>query len=350
MSLNRHAIRFLPLSGLGAALAAVLSGCGGATTGGSAGVATPDSSPVIYGLNAQAAIGGTFNATSGLAYTGSDGQTGVLTGATAYKTDAGPGPLPAYQSNFSTGIPLGFPTGGAFLTGPIGGALPTASAGAVVFRAYISTGTKGGNQVDLNTGSVVLTSSESSTFSQPLTFDGAGIGTGPLGQGQYTTATFALPPALATTGLHNLHTVVSDVAGQKSETDFAFAEVGPTDVALFLQSFDTGKPDPKSKTTPPADIFAPITAGDTVTIDGGQGTGTYPTGYAATTADAQGTVVLFTTPGAHTVVETDSKGKVVQTSTFTLPATAVGTTIYAVPAPAATTTASVSKPHAVKRH
>ena len=303
MSLNRHAIRFLPLSGLGAAIAAVLSGCGGATTGGSAGVATPDSSPVIYGLNAQAAIGGTFNATSGLAYTGSGGQTGVLTGATAYKTDAGPGPLPVYQKGFSTGIPLGFPTGGAFLTGPIGGALPTASAGAVVFRAYISTGAKGGNQVDLNTGSVVLTSSESSTFSQPLTFDGAGIGTGPLGQGQYTTATFALPAALATTGLHNLHTVVSDVAGQKSETDFDFVEVGPGDVALYAGNITA---DGQAKP-----VAAAIAPGDVGELDNANGTPVVTTSARQqATADAQGTIILFAPAGSYVfkTTSTDSKG------------------------------------------
>ena len=346
MSLTRHAIRIIPLAGVGVTLAAILSGCGGATSGGAAGVATPDSSPVIYGLNAQAAVGGTLGETSGLGYTGSAGQVGVLTAATAYKTDSGPGPLPVYQKGFAAGIPLGFATAGTFITGPVGAALPTTAAGAVVFRAYISTGAKGGNQIDLNTGSVVLTSSEVPSFSQPLTFDSAGIGNGALGEGQYTTGTFALPAALATTGLHNLHTVISDVAGQKSETDFAFAEVDPGSVALFFQNFTVAVP--ATATAAATTMASAITAGDTVTIDGGAGTGTYPTGFAATTADAQGTVVLFTTPGTHTVTETSSKGTVVQTSTFTIASTAAGTTIFDVPVTTATTASAVPA-HVIKR-
>jgi len=192
----------------------------------------------------------------------------------------------------------------------------------------------------------VLTSPEVPGFSQPLTFDSAGAGNG-LNAGQYTTAAFTLP--FTTSGIHQFTAALSDAAGQSTSTTLGVVVVAPTDVALFLQSFDTGTPDPKSKTTPPADIFTAITPGDTVTIDGVQGTGVYPTGYAVTTADDQGTVVLFTTPGAHTVTETDAKGTVVQTAAFTLPDTAAGTTIYAVPAPAATTTAAVAKPHSVKR-
>ena len=193
----------------------------------------------------------------------------------------------------------------------------------------------------------MLTSSEVTGFTQPLTFDSAGTGNG-LNAGQYTTAAFTLP--FTTSGIHQFTASVADASGQSSATTLGVVVVAPTDVALFLGSFDTGKPDPTSKTTPPADLFNAIAAGDMVKIDGGPGTGVYPTGYAVTTPDANGSVVLFTQPGTHTVVETDSTGKVINTSTFTLPATAAGTTIYAVPAPAATTTAGVRQPHTVIKH
>lgn len=345
MRLTRHATKTLPLAGLGVALAAVLSGCGGASTSTSPLAATPDSGPVIYGLNAQGAVGGTFQEASGLGFTDAGGaQAAVLTSAAKYTTDSGAGPLPAYTTNFSTGIPLGFPTSGGYVTGQPSMALPTTSVGAVVFRAYISTGAKGGNKVDLDSNSVVLTSAEATGFSQKLNFDQAGIGSGPLGQGQYTTGTFALPAALATTGLHSVSVALADVNGQRSHTDFVFAELAPGDVALYLQNFDTGTKDKNGN-----EVFNPIAAGDTVTLDGGAGIGVYPTGYAATTADAQGTVVLFTTPGTHTVTETNAKGVVVQTSTFTVAAEAVGTTLFDVPVTAATTTAASAKPHAVSR-
>lgn len=297
MTLIRHAIKATPLAGLGLAVAAALSGCGGATTGGGVGVATPDSGPVIYGLNAQAINNsGIFGETSGLGYNGSSGQIGVLTGATAYKTDVGPGPLPAYQSIFAAGIPIGFSPTGIFIGNnvtPIGQALPTTAAGAVVFRAYISTGAKGGNQVDLNTGSVILTSSEAPSFSQPLTFDGAGIGNGPLGEGQYTTGTFALPAALTTTGLHNLHTTVADVAGQKSETDFDFVEVAPSDSALLT---------PFNGATVPTDQPAKTTA----SVNSISATITNPITGARTRValDDTSTLILFAAPGKQTLTVT----------------------------------------------
>lgn len=313
MSFTRQTLKAVPLAGLGAVLAAVLSGCGGATTGGSLGVATPDSSPVVYGLNAQAAINGTLQQASGLAYGNGASQAGVLTAATGYKTDSGPGPLPTFQKNFSTGIPLGFAPDGSYVSSVSGQALPTASANAVVFRAYISTGAKGGNSIDLNTGSVVLTSSEAPAFSQPLAFDKAGIGTGPLGQGQYTTGTFALPAALTTTGLHNLHTVVADVAGQKSETDFSFVEVGPADAALFAANItaDGQTGTPKS---------AAIGTGDVGELDN-------PTTGAAvvspgakqqTVADAQGVIVLFAPAGQYIFKTTSADGKTVTKQTVDL--------------------------------
>ena len=337
MSITRYALKAVPLAGLGAALAAALSGCGGATTSTSSFVATPDSSPVIYGLGAQAILGpaGVYNETSGLAYTdsGSGTQIGVLTAATAFKTDHGPGPIPVYLKSFApAGIPLGFAVTGTYITGANAVALPTASAGAVVFRVYVSPGAIGGNSVNINTSSLVLTSSEAPAFSQPLTFDLAGIGVGPLGQGQYTTGTFALPATLATSGVHNLHAVVADTAGQQTETDFGVAVVAPADVCLFLQSLTANVP--ATATAAATTKTTAITTGDTVTIDGGKGTGIYPAGATPTIADAQGTVVLFTQPGTHTLTETSAKGVVVQTETFTLPTSTAGTTIESPPTPA----------------
>lgn len=328
---NKHIERAGLLATLGASVALVLSGCGGASN--NAGSANPAATPTIYGINPADGSTG-----SGLEFpvTSTDAAGPSTTTATGAVTGA----LSSTAKPLEGTVPLGFPAG------TTDSAVPVSQAD-VVFRALAANGNFGSGAGDIVGSSLVLTSPEVPGFSQPLAFDLAGTGNG-LNAGQYASAPFTLP--FTTSGIHQFTTSISDVGGQTSTTTLGVVVVAPTDVALILQSFDTGKPDPASKTKPPADLFTAITAGDTVTIDGGPGTGVYPTGFAPTTADAQGTVVLFTTPGTHTVTETDPKGTVVQTSTFTLPATAAGTTIYAVPAPAATTTASVSKPHLVKRH
>ncbi len=295
MRLTRHAIKVIPLAGLGLAVAAALSGCGGATSGGSVGVATPNSGPVIYGLNALAVSSGATvqGETSGVGYTdGSGSVVGVLTGATAYTTDSGPGPLPAYQAAFAAGIPLGFPTDGSFFNSTAGAALPTTSASSVVFRAYISTGAKNGTPVDLDTNSVVLTSTEAPTLSQKLTFD-PNFGSGQIGQGQYTTGNFALPAALVSTGLHNLRASLADVAGQKSHTDFDFVEVAPSDSALLTPFLGTTVPtDQPAKTT--ASVNS-ITATITSPITGAR---------TRVTLDDSNTMVLFAAPGSQTLTVT----------------------------------------------
>jgi len=319
MTQDKHLVRAGLLAALGASAAILLSGCGGATNNASP---APSATPTIYGINPA-------DGTTGSGLQSSDAKTGYLTGA-----------LSSTAKPLEGTVPLGFPAG-------VTASSALSSQANVTFRAEIANGNSGNGISAIVPSSVVLTSSEVTGFSQPLTFDSAGAGNG-LNAGQYTTAAFTLP--FTTSGIHQFTAAVSDAAGQSTSTTLGVVVVVPTDIALFLQSFDTGTPDPKSKTTPPTDIFNSITPGDTVTIDGGQGSGVYPTGFAATTADAQGTVVLFTTPGAHTVTETDTTGKVVQKATFTLPATAAGTTIYAVPAPATTTTASVARPHMVKRH
>ena len=305
------------LAALSASAVILLSGCGGATN--NAGPA-PAASPTIYGINPGDAMAGS-------ALQSSDAKTGYLTGA-----------LSSTAHPLEGTVPLGFPAG------TMASAVP-ASQTSVTFRAEIANGNAGNGISGIVPSSVVVTSPEVTGFSQALTFDSAGTGNG-LNAGQYTTAPFTLP--FTTSGIHQFTAAVADASGQSSTTTLGVVVAVPTDVALFLQSFDSGKTDGK---TPPSEVFNAITAGDIVQIDGGQGTGVYPTGYAATTADAQATVVLFTAPGAHTVTEFKPDGKtVVQTSTFTLPAAAAGTTLYAVPAPAATTVAAVSKPHLVKRH
>ena len=350
MSITRQALKAVPLAGLGVALAAMLSGCGGATTSTSTFVATPDSSPVVYGLNAQAAVGGTYEATSGLAYTSNGTQIGVITGATAFKTDAGPGPLPVYKNNFSTGIPLGFSNTASYVTGSVAQALPTTALGAVVFRVYVSPGAKGGNSTDINTGSLVLTSREAPTFSQPLTFDSAGIGVGPLGQGQYTTGTFALPAALATTGLHNLHAVVADVAGQQTETDFGFLALAPTDSAVNLAIF-AKNPNTGVFNIPVQGATATIT-NPLPTVAGYKGDGApATTALTASYSDLAGTAILFAAPGEQTVTVTgpdpnSATGVVSGTVTVTLVAGVTNTTAFvnAALVPAAKTVAA----HAVR--
>ncbi len=379
--LNKRALRaVLPLAGLGIA-AAALSGCGGASTTNNPVVPTPNSGPVVYGLNdAAAASGVQAGETSGIAFnvtTTANGTTtttpaAALVAAFAYKTVSGAGPLQAYQLDFpngvtsdgvtsSPGLALGFGTSGSYFNSasstPIS-AIPTNYAGTLVFGAYTSAGVLNGNPDDLNTTSVVLTSSEASAsvFSQPLSFIGQNaIGTSVLPQAQYETAAFPIPAFMQTTGLHDLHTTISTVSGQSSTTDFVVATVDPASVALFLQSLTVIVPAVPATATAPAKpatlATTAITPGDLVTIDGGPGTGVYPAGYQPTVADAQGTVVLFTTPGTHTLTETDPTGKtVVQAEVSTLPATDAGMTLLNPPTPDNAPAGSIRVIHpAVKR-
>lgn len=341
----------VPLASLGT-LAVLLSGCGGASNNNTQVVATPDSGPVIYGVNALALDTGvtTTGETSSLTFTTTTtSAAGVVTpvmqsaivGAINYKTVSGNGPLPAYKSTFpatgtsDAGVPLGFAPGGSYFnnTAAVSGVPSTATN--LVFGIYVSPPVKNGSPVDINPSSIVLTSPESASFSLPIVFDpNFGTTTTNVSPTQYKTAPFAIPAFMQTTGLHDLKASIADVAGQSSTTDFAVPVVAPTDVALFLQSINVLVP---ATTTPVAAASVTntaITPGDTVTIDGGKGIGVYPAGYTGTLADEQGTVFLFTTPGTHTVVETDPKGVVVQTETFTLdPKTTPGTTLLAPPTP-----------------
>lgn len=300
------------LAALGASAAALLSGCGGSTS--NQGPAPP-ATPAIYGVNP-------FDGTTGSGLQSSDAKTGYLTGA-----------LSSTAKPLEGTVPLGFPAAATASAVP-------ASQADVTFRALVANGNTGNGISGIVPTSIVLTSPEVSGFSQPLTFDAAGAGN-KLNAGQYTTAAFVLP--FTTSGIHQFTTGVSDTAGQSTTTTLGVVVVAPTDVALFLRRFDTGTKDTK---TPPAEIYKAIKAGDVVQVDGGAGTGVYPTGYAPTTADDNGQVALFTTPGTHTVTEFKPDGTtVVQTSTFTLAATTASTTIHTVPVTTPAATAGITTSH-----
>ena len=299
------------LAGLGASAAILLSGCGGATNNASP---APAATPTIYGINPTTGETG-----SGLQ--SSDAKAGYLTGA-----------LSSTAKPLEGAVPLGFPAGGFFPNGTTASSAVTTGQASVVFRALIANGNAGNGISAIVPSSVVLTSPEVTGFTQPLTFDSSGVANGP-NDGQYASAPFTLP--FTTSGIHQLTAAVSDASGQSTSTTFGVVVVAPANVALFLQSFTIAVA--ATATAAATTTTMAITPGDTVTIDGGPGTGVYPTGYAATTADAQGTVVLFTTPGTHTVTET--KGTtVVQTATFTIDPTLAGTTLIGVPVNVPTST------------
>lgn len=361
---NKQALRaVLPLVGLGV-VAAAISGCGGASTNNNPIVATPDSGPVIYGQSALAIINGSTiqGETSGLTFTPDSGKAeAALVAATGYKTVAGSGPLPSYQASFPPiGIPTGFSPGGAYYnnaTSIVNAAVPTTYAGNLVFGAYISTGVRSGLPVDLNTGSVVLTSSESSTFSEQLAFDPT-FGSGVLAQSQYKTAAFPLPAFMQTTGLHNLHASVSDVDGQSSATDFSVVSLAPADSAALVTVNFTNS---SKQTAPVAGAVATITGAlPSVAAykDSAAPTGADALPITTSYADAQGSVLLFAAPGPQTVTVTgidpfDGKTAVSGTVQITLVAGQANTTgvVATTITPAATATAAaIARVKLMQRH
>lgn len=353
----------LGIGALGAA-AVLLSGCGGSSFQKNTFGNYANTLPAAFGLEPAAASSNlqqnpSFIETSGLGSV--DSGTAYLTAASDFAVLKAPdgATLNVNVDPNSTGkVPLGFATGGAFISGTdIPAAVQTSAS--VVFRAALANGISSNNTPGINGASLSSTDPEWTLATLPMTLNV--LKTGPLATGTYVTGTnetpapFALP--FTTSGVHTVVVTVSDDAGRQTATTFAIPVVRPSDIALFLQSFTVTTA--ATATTAAKTSQNPITPGDTVTIDGGAGTGTYPaTGYnaatgkasAPTVADAQGTVVLFTTPGTHTVTETDAKGTVVQTSSFTLPATAAGTTIYTVPAPVLAQTSGVAGPHLIKQY
>ena len=283
--------RTAPLVLLGLALAGfalagfALAGCGGATTATEQLTPTRDASPTVYGLQAEAFFqGGEFLQTSGLGTP--DGATGFLTGAVDY---AGT-PIPI-QDVGNGKIPLGFAPRGTYINREPSGAVAPGTQ--VIFGAYLANGidAASGDLVDLDPSGVTLTtrrpdgSEQIPGFSLPLNFSLNPEGA--LANAQYRTAPFTLP--FGTTGLHSFAVTVTDVRGASnplgtSTTFFDVVVVTPTDVAIVARILDdAGDPAP----------------GATATI-----TNPVADARAQTTADDNGVVVLFTTPGVQTYTVT----------------------------------------------
>lgn len=338
-----HKKRILSLTGvsvLGAATL-LLSGCGGnsfstQTFGTRLGLL-----PAVYGLdpvaaNAIAQQNPLTYELSGLS--SPDGKTAFLTSATAFTIVTNPDKagLPANVdiNGDPAGSPFftyGFPAGGQFIDAAAGGGIPAAAiqtGASVTFRAALANGSLGDTTTTIVGATLTSTDPQWKLGTLPMTFNN--VGTGPLSSATYVTGTGGTPAPFTlpfTQGLHTVVATVTDSAGRVTSTTFSIPVAAATSVTLAAQSFTVAVP---AKGTVAATTAASaITAGNTVTLDKETGV----------TADDQGTAILFTTPGTHTLTETDAKGNVVQTSTFTLDTTTAGTTVYAVPvttAPAAT--------------
>ena len=343
------------VSGIGAlgAAALLLGGCGGSSFQKNTFGNYANTLPAAYGIEPSAASSNlqatpTFFETSGLG--SADSKTGYLTAATDFAIVKNPdnSTIAVNVDPNATGkIPLGFSAGGFYIDQGVGSATAVPATAVLtgtstVFRAALANGISTNNTPPISTNGVTLSSTDPEWTLGTLPMIFSNPGAGPLSNGTYVTGAgttptpFTLP--FTTSGIHTVIVSVTDDAGRQTATTFAMPVVKPTDVALFLQSFTIAVA--ATTTTPATTAQNPITAGDTVTIDGGPGIGTYPaTGYnagtskasAPTVADAQATVVLFTTPGTHTIAEMDPTGKVVQTATFVIPATAAGTTLVGVP-------------------
>ncbi len=363
----------LGLGALGSGAALLVAGCGGSSFEQKSFGAYQATVPAAYGLEPVAANGNISGKVGGpffyevSGFGSPDGTMPYLTAASGFaiiKANSGAS-LPSGVDPGQTGaVPLGFGTGGSYVDAQFGpGAAPSAvqPGTSVVFRASISNGIDAGSRsvIPISPTGQSLTSSdpEWTLGTLPLTF--SFNNTGPFASATYVTGTpvqsgngtptpFALP--FKTTGIHTVTLTVTDAEGQQTTTMYVVPVVTPANVALFLQNFIVAAPTTQN---PNATSANPITPGDTVTIDGGAGLGAYPTGFAPTTADAQGTVILFAAPGAHTVTETDSTGKTVQTSSFTITAAGAGTTIIDVP-PTGTTTpaanAGAVQAHSIRKH
>lgn len=363
--LKKHVRTF---AGIGAAGAAALlfTGCGGNSFQKNTFGNYPNTLPYAYGVEPVALFGLANNIGAQGAFEGSGFQ--AVTGGQAYLTGASDfvavtasgAVLPANADpNTSGKLPLGFSTGGLYIdnaqtvAGPVASVASLSPGTQVVFRVALANGISNNNTSGI-TGATLTTSDPQMaavaglTAGLPMTLN---VVTGPFSNATYVAGTNGTPtpftiPAGLPSGLHTVKVNVSDDAGRTTATTFEFPVLATTDVALFLQSFTTAVA--ATKTAAATTTATPIQAGDTVTVDGGAGSGTYPTGFTPTVADAQGTVVLFTKPGTHTVVETNAKGVVVQTATFTIPATAAGTTIFSVPVGTAATSGTGGASGAVR--
>jgi len=344
----------------GAAMAFVLSGCGGTTLSKESVAPSPASDPVVEGLQPNAAAGAgagsltsQYEETSGLG--SPDSTTAYITGAVDSDSTAIPGiAISTSPSNPSVSTtPLGFAPGGLYFTSQGGAPFPSVQAAtpaaSVIFRAAIANGvdptTNPPSAPPLVPSSIKLTSTDPAWSSVaglktddptdapngylPMAFDAAfaNAPSGPLANDNYVTGTpdasgnltgnvltFALP--FTTTGLHNLRVTVADTRNVVHHTDFQTLIVAPTDVAIIVQAVTSLK------------TFTPV-GGAKVTLDSGQITPTAPAVDQTMTDPLTGVAIIFATPTNHTITITgkDAKGNTI-TGTGTVDLTALAGKIY----------------------
>lgn len=345
--------RTFSLAGAGAlgAAALLLSGCGGNSFSKNTFGNYAETLPAVYGLDPiainPAATGLSTPTGFELSGLGSpDGKTAYLTAATAFTVVQNPGgtaSLPVNVNTVTSGapqLPYGFSTGGVYINAAAGSGVPAAAVltgTSVTFRAALANGVASNNTPAISTATLTSTDPQWTLGTLPMTFNN--VGSGPLANGTYVTGTNGTPTPFTlpfTEGIHSVVVTVTDAAGRATATTFAIPVSAPSSVTLFLQSFTVVTAAVAATSTTPAVPATtsqnPITPGDLVSLDGGT----------AQTADAQGTVIFFTTPGTHTITEKSADGATtVQTATFSLPLTDAkgvvtggtpGTTVYGVPA------------------
>ena len=337
-----HKKQTLALTGIGMTGAAVLlAGCGGSSLSTQNLATRPNTLPYIYGLEPIAYYGaandiGAQAFIEGSGFQAASGGQAFITGDTAFTATTGMGAtLPVVADPNTTGtLPTVFSTKGQYVDAQnqIGTAVASVTAipagTSVFFRAAIANGIAA-SAASAITGAT-LTSTDAQLASVPGLTAGLPMSLNPVGgafsNATYVTGTGGTPaaltiPASTTAGLHTVAATVTDAAGRVTSTTFIFPVVTPATVCLFAQNITAD-----GQTATPA-VITPIGAGDTVTIDGAAGTGTYPAGFTPTKADPQGTVVFFIAPGTHTLVDVHQVAAVpAMGTTAAVPATTVTTT------------------------
>lgn len=300
-------------------VAALLSGCGGASTSTkSFGSYTPNG-PIVFGLNAVGALQSNppqFRETSGA------GTTDLTGGYAVAALSSTALPL-ANEVDGTTGtIPLGFAPGARYIdNATYGQALHPNDQ--FVFGAYAANALDStGNFIDI-TG-LSLQSTDPNTglgiASQPMTY--APKYTGPLANAQYKSVTLTIP-SNATTGIKTLSVTISDKSPNTTDkspstTTFGLVVLAGNDSAVLAQITNT---DAKSNVNP--------VSGAVATIDGADAPGYALPGQAnsdpnASVSDTQGVVLLFAPAGMHTITVTgsilgpDHKTPVTVTGTLTI--------------------------------
>lgn len=355
-----HNKQTLTLTGIGMLGAAVLlAGCGGSSFTQSSLGTRPNTLPYIYGLEPVSYYGaanvfGNQAAIEGSGFQAASGGQAFITGDTAFTAVTAMGATLAKLADPGTTgtLPTVFSTGGQYVdaqnqTGAAITPVTAMPAGtSVVFRAAIANGqtttaSPGITGATLTSTDAQLASVAGLSAGLPMTLNpvGGAFSNATYVTGTNNTATPFTIPASTTAGLHTVAATVTDSAGRVTSTTFIFPVVTPSTVCLFAQNITA---DNQTVTTKNPLVVTPIVAGDTVTIDGGPGTGTYPATYGSPTKpDPQGTVVFFIAPGTHTLVDVHpvaaipAKGTtpavpattVTTTQTITIAATSAGKTI-----------------------